>query len=116
MPGSHAAGARMAAGHKDERVWSNANDKDGLFCLDYFWGTIWFASAPGNEFGRKISAWYVELVSQLKSTIARLEASGKMTERAKWVWFARQLREAIRRHNPSLLSDIGISTADLEWV
>jgi hypothetical protein len=90
-------------------------DFDGLFCIDYFFNVILGAFLPGNEFSSNVNAWYRELVSQIKFTSAKLEASGKMTERAKWIWFARRLRETLVRQNPSMLSDMGISAADLDW-
>ena len=58
-------------------------DFDGLFCVDYFFNVIWSGSLPGDRFAENTKAWYDEIVEQLKSTVSKLQVSGKLAERGK---------------------------------
>jgi hypothetical protein len=95
------------------RPWVK-KDFDGLSCVDYFLDTILRAAPPGNEYAENIKVSYRELLEQLKRNIERLKTAERSGARAKWIWFAKQLYEAMSRQNPQLLEPLGVSLDDLQ--
>jgi len=89
--------------------------KDGLLYFDYFSRIIISGVPPGNHWGEDVKAWFKAAIQIVAENLKKLEATGKLTELAKWSWFAYELREALERLPAGLQEGIGLSLEDIPW-
>jgi hypothetical protein len=79
-------------------------DFDGVLCIDYFFGMLFRSSQPGDNFQRNVKTWFEHVVPLIKSNITNLTQSGKLQQRAKWVWFLNTFAAALERKQKAVES------------
>jgi hypothetical protein len=90
-------------------------DDDGLYYMDYLQLMFLNSALPGDNWAAGVKAWFCTVVPIVERNLKALEAEGKLSELAKWTWFARKFCEGLQRLPPGTLEDIGVSLSDIPW-
>jgi hypothetical protein len=91
-------------------------DQDGMYCIDYLMPILFYVASPGDQWARHAKQWFSEISAIIEGSLKRLESEGKLNELAKWIWFARNLREGLGRLPAGAFNDIGLSLETLPQV
>jgi hypothetical protein len=90
-------------------------DQDGIVSVDY-WRTMLFqSSVPGEEWPANVKQWFNHVMRIVKGAMERLDRNGKLNELAKWTWFAKRFKEAIKELPPEAIKSIGVSVDQIPW-
>jgi hypothetical protein len=90
-------------------------DEDGLYHLNYLNAMFGHVALSGGGWNSNFTLWFDRAVATIDKNLKDLEKSGRLNELAKWTWFAKKFKAALRRFDQNLLKSLEISIDTIPW-
>jgi hypothetical protein len=87
-----------------------AKDDDGLYHIDYITIALQAATLKAD-----CKVWVGDVCAIICANLMEMKSKGKLTELAKWTWFANHFRVALASATPETLALLGLSLDAIPW-